>query len=265
MQFNRGFIGAIFNNRQKTVTLAFGRWNPDRSRKLRCMSKPKMCWVAAALIVLPVLAAAADETAQLDGVLALIERNQMLLRTRETCPADLYRSQATLFSLLQTTNGPDMSTCRSDLKFCHDSCVFGKNDTACFSLARALQEYGAPAADKHYEPLFALACAIGRPSGCTNRAAGIRNGGYANEPFAAFSDEARGLCLRRSFKIACEGDDAWGCAMYGQSLYDGEGGEEDIAAAASAFKKSCAFDEEAPSCEFSKQFLDAMTQALNPK
>ena len=97
-----------------------------------------------------------------------------------------------------------MEACAADLKFCHDCCVQGKNAEACFSLARVLQDHGAPASDRHYEPLFALACAIGKPGGCTNRGGGIRNGGYTADPSKSWSEAARRTCLRRTFKIACD-------------------------------------------------------------
>ncbi len=126
------------------------------------------------------------------------------------------------------------------------------NGQACFSLARVLQEHGAPAFDRHYEPLFALACAIGKPGGCTNRGGGIRNGGYAADPSKSWSEAEKATCLRRTFKIACENEDAWGCAMYGQSLFTGEGGAQDDAAAAAAFEKSCAINPDFDSCEFAQ-------------
>ena len=174
---------------------------------------------------------AGDHTAEIAALLPLLEKNTELRSAYEACPADIYRTKATLFSLLGTTDGPDLFTCAADLKFCHDSCVQGKNGDACFSLARVLQGLSEPAADRHYEPLFALACAIGKPSGCTNRGGGMRNGGYTEDPSGKWSEEARGLCLRRTFKAGCDGGDAWGCAMYGQSLFLGEGGAADWAAA----------------------------------
>jgi hypothetical protein len=201
---------------------------------------------------------ASDEATQISALLPALEKNQELPAVYEVCPADIYKSKMTLFSLLRTDEWPDLDACEADLKYCHDACVHGKNGEACFSLARLLQDNGAPAADRHYEPLFALACAIGKPAGCTNRGGGIRNGGYENDPSGKWTEEARGLCLRRSFKTACDGDDAWGCAMHGQALFLGEGGPEDWGLAKAAFEKTCTLDPDFDSCGFAKSYMEDM-------
>lgn len=225
----------------------------------------KTALAACAMLLMPWQSHAEDQAAQIAALLPSLEKNAELRAAYEACPADIYRSHATLFSFLGVAEGPDMDTCAADLKLCRDSCVQGKNAEACHSLARVLQDHGAPAADKHHEPLFALACAIGKPSGCTNRGGGIRNGGYTTDPSKKWSEAARGLCLLRTFSIACEADDAWGCAMQGQALFLGEGGPEDWAGANAGFEKSCELKPDFESCEFAKSYLADMKALSAPQ
>ena len=205
-----------------------------------------------------------EPVAALTPILRSIEADTLLSRLYRTCPADTYRKEATLFSLLGTEDGMDIETCSADLKFCFDKCISGKSGGACFSLARTLQDHGAPAMDQHYEPLFALACAIGKSSGCTNRAAGMRNGGYEKDPSGDWEAAAAEFCQRRTFKIACDGSDAWGCAMYGQSLYFAEGGPADLNGAKQAFSNSCAIREESEACEFAKEYMEQIRLGGSP-
>lgn len=208
---------------------------------------------------------AEDQSARIAALLPPLESNAGLLEDYSACPADIFKRRATLFSFFGTDEWPDLDGCAADIKLCHDACVQGENGQACFSLARVLQEHGAPAADRHYEPLFALACAIGKSGACTNRGGGIRNGGYAADPSKNWSEEEKATCLRRTFKMTCDKGDAWGCAMYGQSLFLGEGGAQDDVAATAAFEKSCVLDPDFASCEFSQSYLNDMKALAAPQ
>ena len=134
------------------------------------------------MLLLPWPAGAQDVSAQIGSILPALEKSAELRSAHEACPADIFKSKSTLFSLLGTDEWPDRDACEADLAYCRDACVHGKNGEACFNLARVLQDHGSPAADRHYEPLFTLACAMGKPSGCTNRGGGMRNGDYQSDP-----------------------------------------------------------------------------------
>lgn len=220
---------------------------------------------ACVLLLLSWPAGAQELSAQIASLLPALEKNAELRTAYNACPADIHKSKATLFSLLGTVEWPDFDACGADLKHCHDACAHGQNGEACFNLARVLQEHGAPAADRHFEPLFAMACAAGKAAGCTNRGAGMRNGDYPNEPAKKWKKAERELCQRRTFKAACDGEDAWGCAMYGQSLFLGEGGEDDWEGAKAAFSDACEMGPDADSCEFAASYLNDIKSLEAPR
>ncbi len=220
-----------------------------------------LAWFLCVFLALPAKAQeenASGNPAAVSEVLPLIRGNADLQRNYQACPADVFRKETSLFSMFWTDGGMSAQACGADVKQCYESCALGKSGESCFRLALILETGSEAAANTDWDPLFNYSCALGRPSGCTNRAAGIRNGGYQHDLSEKWSEESRSLCLRRSFQIACKNDDAWGCAMYGQSLQLGEGGGADPSAAAAAFEKSCALDPDFPSCEFSKLHLKVL-------
>ena len=93
----------------------------------------------------------------------------------------------------------------------------------------------------------------------------MRNGDYTIRPFAEMDRGQRAACACGAHsKLLVTTDDAWGCAMYGQSLFTGEGGAADDAAAAAAFEKSCVIDPDFDSCEFS-QILSERHEGARPR
>jgi TPR repeat protein len=62
----------------------------------------------------------------------------------------------------------------------------------------------------------------------------------------------KNACQFRSFKIACRENDAWGCAMLGQSYQYGEGVTRSASMARSAFRKSCRLAPDFEACSFAR-------------
>ncbi len=92
------------------------------------------------------------------------------------------------------------------------------NGPACFRLAEAYTHHSLDVPDMlDKERFYALACANGYPAGCTNRAAGIRNGRYRGDPFQDAALATKQECEYRSFLIDCDRRGAWGCTMLGQA------------------------------------------------
>lgn len=169
------------------------------------------------------------------------------------CPADIYRRNGTASSDVETAQ------CQADPASCHAACFEEHNENACFSLALALEGRPDKEASLNYqELLYARACASGSAGGCTNRAAGIRNGQYENDPFTTKPERVRNACLFRSFQVACLAGDAWGCTMYGQSYENGEGVAVDSAKAAEAYRKSCKISADFAACDYAKSQLKTM-------
>ena len=172
------------------------------------------------------------------------------------CPADIYRRSATAGT---ASSDVERAQCQADPASCHAACFQEHNENACFSLALAIEARHDKEASLNYqEPLFARACASGSAGGCTNRAAGIRNGQYENDPFTTKPERARNACLFRSFQVACLAGDAWGCTMYGQSYENGEGVAADSAKAAEAYRKSCQISAAFAACDYARSQLKTM-------
>ena len=172
------------------------------------------------------------------------------------CPADIYRRNA---AAQTASSDAERAQCQADPAACHAACFQERNENACFSLALALEARPGEEASLHYEELlYARACANGGAAGCTNRAAGIRNGLYENDPFTTKPEGVRNTCLFRSFQVACLAGDAWGCTMYGQSYENGEGVAADSAKAAEAYRKSCQISADFAACDYAKAQLKAM-------
>ena len=142
---------------------------------------------------------------------------------------------------------------------CYALCTWWSNAPACFDLALALEHHSLDVADiLDKERLYALACAGGFPAGCTNRAAGIRNGGYAEDPFRDAPRADTDACLARSFRLDCDRRGAWGCAMLGQAYRLGEGVAAEASRARAAFDMVCAINPDFAACTFAKRQLAEM-------
>ena len=176
------------------------------------------------------------------------------------CPADLYRRSP---ASSKASSDIEKAQCQADPSSCHAACFQGRNENACFALALALEEQSEDKAPHHYqELLFARACASGSAAGCTNRAAGIRNGLYQDDPFTTKPKRVRNGCLFRSFQAACLAGDAWGCTMYGQSYENGEGVAANSAKAAEFYRKSCKISPDFAACDYAKSQLQDMGRSL---
>ncbi len=182
------------------------------------------------------LAAAGARVAAVDGIDALFV----------ACPADIWRSRQAAPSLLAPTRKVwTERSCQRDFDTCVTACVDRGSATACRYVARAVEMHGLPDGDMDRRRANALACALGNPAGCTNRGAEIRNAWIEGESLSRREDQrvARDLCLFRTFDIACAADDAWGCAMSGQSYRLGEGVAVDPDKAAAKYRRACALHE----------------------
>ena len=142
---------------------------------------------------------------------------------------------------------------------CYDLCIGWSNGPACFDLAQAFEHHSLDVPDvidKHR--LYAMACAAGYPAGCTNRAAGIRNGGYDDEPHRTEPEATKQACEYRTFTISCDRREAWGCAMLGQAYRLGEGVAAQPQRARAAFETSCQISPKFASCDFAKGQLTSL-------
>lgn len=192
--------------------------------------------------------ALALDARQANDVAATIGGAPRWARLHAACPADLPRRRAA-----PANPSLDEAACAAVPAGCLAACEAGDGG-ACFHLARAFQRDKSHPS-RVWERLFAAACAGGHAAGCTNRAAGIRNGGYEDDPFRRVASKRRDSCLRRSFARACKGEDAWGCAMLGQSHRLGEGGAKSAAQARRAYDEACGIGPGFTACDFAKDGL----------
>jgi hypothetical protein len=179
-----------------------------------------------------------------------------------TCPADIqgaWKSRAPLFS--GRDRAMSEGTCARNFERCADACLEANTGDACTWVSFILETRD-PSLKPAARHGYALACALGDPSGCTNRGANIRN---ASQEFDALSLRPRSenaACLYSTFAAACAADDAWGCAMSGQTYHRGEGVAEDRERAKSLYRRACALsgegrdDETAKApCRFARDLL----------
>lgn len=184
-----------------------------------------------------------------------IDADPSFAAVHEACPADVFETERAFWQSLVRERRVRLAACEKDAMDCYRRCVQARSGPACFSLARALQENEPRDTGGYWEKLFARACAVGNVAGCTNRGAGIRNGYYDGDPFRDVDDLARDRCLFRTFELACGREDAWGCAMHGQSHHRGEGTARDPELAARHYRKSCEINPDFDACRFSRSRL----------
>jgi hypothetical protein len=204
------------------------------------------------------LAAAGARVAAVEGIEALFA----------ACPADIWSTRRDAPSLLAPTRKVWTEvSCQRDFDDCVTACVDRGGADACRQVARAIEVHGLPEVNMARRHANALACALGNPSGCTNRGAEIRNSWIAEETFSGGNGRrgARDLCLFRTFEIACAAENAWGCAMSGQAFQLGEGVAADADRAEVQYRRACALhlgpeeerSEYAP-CRFARSGLATM-------
>ncbi|MBL8587372.1 MAG: SEL1-like repeat protein [Methylobacteriaceae bacterium] len=192
-------------------------------------------------------AAQAFDAAQARQVAERMTADPAWMRVYAACPVDLPRKRA---PKLPIDDDPSAESCGGAPLGCFEACKAGSG-AHCFHLARAYQ-VDKSLAPRIWEQLFAAACGAGYAAGCTNRAAGIRNGGYADDPFRRRSAAARQSCELRSFARACAGEDAWGCAMLGQAYRYGEGAPRSRTKARRAYARACSLAPDSEPCDFAQ-------------
>ena len=186
-------------------------------------------------------------------------------RLLAACPADAFESERPFWRGLAAPQRPSERTCALHPADCYDLCVSWANGPACFELSFAYEHHSLDVPDGLDQlRLHALACAMGFPAGCTNRAGGIRNLGYKDDPFHVAPLATKQACEHRSFMLDCNRHGAWGCAMLGQSYRNGEGVPAQATRARAAFQASCDLAPEFAACAFSKRQLEQMSSPPTP-
>jgi hypothetical protein len=218
----------------------------------------------AVLGIIPTRAHTEDEQGRFDAaaaksVAAMMDRDPILGAVYGQCPADLFRRRTRILARQRSERGPENS-CHTRVQQCFEACTAGDGES-CFRLARSFQGNPEQVGARHYETLFALACAAGKGYGCTNRAAGIRNGDYADDPFRHRPEAEKESCQFRSFTVACREGDSWGCAMLGRSYHSGEGTRRSLPKARGAYAKTCRLAPDFESCDFARENLQQMRSA----
>ncbi|MBE7201181.1 MAG: hypothetical protein INR70_25735 [Parafilimonas terrae] len=189
-----------------------------------------------------------------------------MLRSFQACPADVFERERPFWRGLAEPRQPTERTCALHPADCYDLCVGWANGPACFNLAQAYEHHSLDVADELDRQRFhALACAMGYPAGCTNRAAGIRNGRYRDDPFRSAPLAKKQACEFRSFLIDCDRRGAWGCAMLGQAYRNGEGVTSQPQRARAAFRASCDISPKFAACDFAKGQLEQMDRPHPPQ
>lgn len=186
-----------------------------------------------------------------------------------SCPADVFDKSRPFWRRWWDAYVGDtdlsLDDCGEDPLSCSFMCLTLRGADACFTTARLIQDNAERKEQTHAQTLFAYACALGYPAGCTNRAAGVKNGAYDGDPFPDPERPETATCLFRSFRIACEREDAWGCAMHGMSLQYGEGVSTDKDAARKAYDKSCEIDPSFAACETAREQVKEMDAPAEPQ
>jgi TPR repeat protein len=219
--------------------------------------------LAACVLAATVGSAAAEardgfDAAEARAISAAINKDRRLSHMLRQCPADVFGKRR---AAAGHPRAGSEAACDASLGECFRACVRGADGEACFRLAQTFQSHDEVVRPTYAQTLFTLACASGEGAGCTNRGAGIRNGDHAGDPFERKPERVQESCQYRSFKIACEQDDAWGCAMLGQSYEYGEGTRGNAALARTAYAKSCRLAPDFEACEFAKPRLDRLAKA----
>jgi TPR repeat protein len=174
-----------------------------------------------------------------EKVIAAMRADPAVLRLYGACPGDRFRRAGGG----NPGAAQSMSACAANPSDCWRLCAQVGSGDACFFLARAFQDLR-PNNERYSQILFTMACARGTASGCTNRAAGVRNGEYTADPLRNAATPRREACLARSFETACRNNDPWGCAMTGQAFENGEGASRDLARARVSYEKACALSQD---------------------
>ena len=215
--------------------------------------------------IFPLLLAAFPATAQdLSPAIARMQAAMAAEDLLSTCPADLYRSRMPLLSRIFGP-GADLPDgfCAAGPEGCVSACLDGLSGDACFRFGHLMEtaKGGDALTGRH---AHALGCALGDPSGCTNRGGGIRNLPLTGDALSLVPFEDKHDCLFRSFSLACHAANSWGCAMLGQAYENGEGTAVSTDLAITSYTAACTLsapDTEFPACLFARARLDELARA----
>lgn len=215
----------------------------------------------AVTILIPPVAPAfpQEQTSQADQYREIQRRlaaNSQAQSLWNACPADIFKTEKAFWSGLIDNPDYEAGDCEQDAPGCYRHCFEARNENACFALALTLQLNTERALSRHWETMFAVACAMGSAGGCTNRGAGIRNGRYEDDPFSDKSEGVRDACLFRTFEQSCLADDAWGCTMHGMAYQYGEGVKADPEVAKEFYLRSCALVPDFDACDTAHEQID---------
>jgi TPR repeat protein len=189
---------------------------------------------------------------------AAMDKDEALQASARVCPADVFSNKAALGRLLRQDDEATLDRCTAHPEKCYKACVGKRSGEHCFRLALTFQEHEDVVAPRYAQLMFSMACALGKAAGCTNRAAHMRNAVDEGDPFEPLSATAKDRCQFRSFRVACEKNDNWGCAMLGQAYLNGEGAKKSVGLARRSYKKSCRLNPEFDACAFSRSALKSM-------
>jgi hypothetical protein len=175
----------------------------------------------------------------LQDVLAKIDEENTLLVRLDKCPADYYQS----IGKISHEYFDNVDRCLKSPGRCLKKCL-AKSADHCQDLGLALQQQKNIA--EHYaDQLFAASCAMGNPSGCTNRTSRMS---LATPDRKENSKSAQ--CIMRSYNTSCQADDPWGCTMYGAEIHRQSTGQQKVMEA--AFNKACNLDADFEACAAAK-------------
>lgn len=203
-----------------------------------------------------------DEKTLADAILLVemrAEEDPRFKKYYNECAVDSYAKEQSYLNYFGVGKKLSEKFCKTELEECFSKCS-GGNGEACLVVARILQaDKNKNISQKYAQTFFAFSCAAGNPGGCTNRAAGIRNGDFLRDPSKEWDEEDKKECTFRFFEKACKKDDAWGCVMLGQAYEKGEGVKRDKGKASVLYKKGCL--QAGPShlsCKYAKNALKNM-------
>ena len=197
-------------------------------------------------------------TSDFDAIGSRVRESSEIQSRYAVCPASIARKARPLWRPFWPSAEWSVKQCGEDVDACQSDCLTALNENACFALARTFEE-AKPVVSPHIaQMLFAQACALGSRGGCTNRAAGIRNGQYDGDPMLSQPPGTLDGCYYDTFTISCADGDAWGCAMLGQSYQFGEGVEKNEPEARRHYLRACEINPDFSSCDFAKSHLQGL-------
>lgn len=232
---------------------------------MRCFRARAFVWLVTclALIFWGLAATAQQDGTDLDRLAAGISAVDGIDELTQSCPDDIWKSRMGWRGLLLGGGASyGWGACQLDADMCLTKCGGDDNGSACFFVGRLIETGEGEALDMASRKAFSLACALGYPAGCTNRAAGLRNAPIKPDALSQDRSDALWSCLQRSFSTACKNGNAWGCSMEGQAHRLGEGTKVDPGAARASLTKACRLsagpegeDTGAAPCRFAKNQL----------